>query len=330
MKLDWKDISIVPSHISEIESRTKVDNRYNNKLPLFTAPMDKVVDLSNSKIFDKQIHVCLPRGLKDNNYFQSFSLEEVVILFNNDMLPQKVLIDVANGNMKSLLQISKEIKEKLGSNIELMIGNIGNPETFRECCQIGVDYVRCGIGGGSACLTAQNVGVFYPMASLIIECRNIANEFDNPPKIVADGGFREYSEIIKALACGADFVMIGGIFSKCIESCGETFIKSGDEFIEISKKEALAYFKEGGEVYKKYRGMSTKEVQKDWNRKRLVTSEGIVTYNKVEHHFQKWIENFDDYLRSAMSYTNSKNLKEFIGEVQIVKISENSYKRFEK
>lgn len=331
MKLDWKDISIVPSEISDIESRTTIDNKYdNNKLPIFTAPMDKVLNLSNSKIFDSKVNVCLPRGLKNDEYFQSFSLEEVTLLFNHKMLPKKVLIDVANGNMKSLIDISKKIKEKLGSEIELMVGNIGNPETFREWCKIGVDYIRCGIGGGSACLTAQNVGVFYPMASLIIECRSIANEFENPPKIIADGGFKEYSEIIKALACGADYVMIGGIFSKCVESCGETYIKSGDEFIEISKGEALSFFKEGGEVYKKYRGMSTKEVQKDWNRKRLVTSEGIVTYNKVEYFFEKWIENFDDYLRSAMSYTNSHNLSEFIGKVNIIEISENSYKRFEK
>ena len=82
-------------------------------------------------------------------------------------------------------------------------------------------------------------------------------------------------------------------------------------------------------MYKKFRGMSTKEVQKKWGKQKLTTSEGIVKYNKVEYTMEKWIENFEDYLKSAMSYTNSKNLIEF-KETEYVFITQNALNRYNK
>jgi hypothetical protein len=76
--------------------------------------------------------------------------------------------------------------------------------------------------------------------------------------------------------------------------------------------------------------MSTKEVQKKWGATKLKTSEGVVRFRKVEYRLDKWVENFEDYLRSAMSYTNSKTLKEFIGKIELVQITNNAYKRFNK
>jgi hypothetical protein len=76
--------------------------------------------------------------------------------------------------------------------------------------------------------------------------------------------------------------------------------------------------------------MSTKEVQKSWNRHELKTGEGITKYNKVDYTLAGWCENFTDYLKSAMSYTNSRSLKEFIGEVRYEMITQNSFNRFNK
>ena len=75
--------------------------------------------------------------------------------------------------------------------------------------------------------------------------------------------------------------------------------------------------------------MSTKEVQKKWGKEKLITSEGISKYNKVEYTLDKWVENLEDYLKSAMSYTNSKNLEEF-KETEYVFITENALKRYNK
>lgn len=183
----------------------------------------------------------------------------------------------------------------------------------------------------SACTTSANVSIHYPMASLISECAYFKSSFENPTKIVADGGFRNFSDIIKALALGADYVMLGGIFNKCLDSCGETFMKdSQSQYYQVDFLKAMNAFDAGVDVYKYYRGMSTKEVQKSWNRSELKTGEGITKYNKVEYTLEGWCENFTDYLKSAMSYCDSRNLKEFIGEVRYEIISQNSFMRFNK
>lgn len=338
MKFDWNDVSIVPETLSTIASRKEINPFYDGKLPLFTAPMDKVIDDTNIDHFlNNNINVCLPRHikysqLKNDDFFYSYSLDDVVnMIQTGERFPKKVLIDVANGHMMKLYETSKLLKEKLGSSIELMVGNIANPDTYREYCKIGVDYIRVGIGGGSACTTSANVSIHYPMASLINECAKYKSEFKNPTKIIADGGFKNFSDIIKALALGADYVMLGGMFNKSLESCGETFMKdSQEQFYEVDMERAKVAFQAGMSVYKYYRGMSTKEVQKSWNRSELKTGEGITKYNKVEHTLSGWCENFTDYLKSAMSYTNSRNLKEFIGEVRYEMITQNSFNRFNK
>jgi len=81
---------------------------------------------------------------------------------------------------------------------------------------------------------------------------------------------------------------------------------------------------------KSFRGMSTKEVQKKWGKQVLTTSEGVIRFRKVEYTLEQWVKNFEDYLRSAMSYSNASNLKEFIGQVEFIKITDNAYNRFKK
>lgn len=338
MKFDWNDISIVPETLSSISSRKEVDPTYSGKLPIFTAPMDKVIDETNVNQFvENNINVCLPRHVKyevvkNEDYFYSYGLDEIIeILDKKSQLPKRILIDVANGHMQKLYDTAKKIKQTYSDKIELMIGNIANPDTYKKYCEIGVDYIRVGIGGGSACTTSANVSIHYPMASLISECAYFKSSFENPTKIVADGGFRNFSDIIKALALGADYVMLGGIFNKCLDSCGETFMKdSQSQYYQVDFLKAMNAFDAGVDVYKYYRGMSTKEVQKSWNRSELKTGEGITKYNKVEYTLEGWCENFTDYLKSAMSYCDSRNLKEFIGEVRYEIISQNSFMRFNK
>jgi IMP dehydrogenase/GMP reductase len=300
--------------------------------------MDKVIDETNINHFENNnINICLPRHvkyeqLKNDDYFYSYGLDEIIELIDKkSQLPKKILIDIAQGHMLKLWETAKLIKETFGDKIELMVGNIANPDTYRKYCEIGVDYIRVGIGGGSACTTSANVSIHYPMASLIEECAYFKSIYDKPTKIIADGGFKNYSDIIKALALGADYVMLGGVFNKTLESCGENFMKdSQEQYYQVDSIKALNAFDTGGTVYKYYRGMSTKEVQKSWNRAELKTGEGITKYNKVEYTLNGWCENFTDYLKSAMSYCGSRNLQSFIGEVQWKVISPNSFLRFHK
>jgi len=177
------------------------------------------------------------------------------------------------------------------------------------------------------CSTTVHTGIGFPMASLIKECYDISCTLENPAKIVADGGMQNYSDIIKALALGADYVMVGSLFNKAIESCGDNYLWNK---IKVGKDDAQLAYRMGIPVYKKFRGMSTKEVQKKWGKQVLTTSEGVVRFRKVEYTLKQWVENFEDYLRSAMSYTNATNLKEFIGQVETLRITDNAYNRFKK
>lgn len=335
IKYDWNDILIIPSETSTINSRTEINIYNNNKLPLFVSPMDTVVDTNNAqKFLDLGFEVCLPRNIdytKDlDDCFFSYGLDEIITINNNsDDLPQKVLIDIANGHLSKLENTVIKIKKNY-PDIILMVGNIANPKTYEKLSKAGADIIRCGIGNGSGCLTTKNVGIGYPLASLIKECYDIKKLKKLKSKIIADGGFKEYSDIIKALGIGADAVMLGGILNKCLESCSETFIYSDNCYKQIDNNIAYDSFKNKGNIYKYFRGMSTKEVQKDWGKKKLKTSEGIVKYNKVEYTISGWVENFTDYLKSNMSYSNKKNIKDYCGKADLIFISSESYKRFNK
>ena len=76
--------------------------------------------------------------------------------------------------------------------------------------------------------------------------------------------------------------------------------------------------------------MSTKEVQKKWGKEKITTSEGVIRFRKAEYSLKQWVENFEDYLCSAMSYSNAINLDEFIGKADIIRITNNAYNRFKK
>jgi IMP dehydrogenase/GMP reductase len=330
MKLDFNDLLIVPKTITKINTRNPI-NPFDSDgfLPLITAPMDTVIDNKNSFVYHtNKIHVCNPRYEYNGLGFNSYSYSDMKILYDEEKINPfgKYLIDVANGHMECIEILTKQFKSKY-PHTSLMVGNIANPKTYTLLSEAGADYIRCGIGNGGGCLTTKNTGVGYPMGSLIRECYYESLNLKTPAKIVADGGMQTYSDVIKALALGADYVMLGNILNKSLESAGDNFLFKK---IKISQEIAEILYSNGIPIYKKFRGMSTKEVQKKWGSKKLKTSEGVVRFRKVEYRLDKWVENFEDYLRTAMSYSGALTLKEFIGQVDTIQISENSYKRFNK
>ena len=344
IKVDFNDILITPAITTDIRSRGEVNPFKNNGLlPLFTAPMDTVVDNTNVDLFmEHKLNICLPRGEKRTQHgmFEAYSLAQFVdgFILNNVINtidePIHILIDTANGHILELIESTRIAKEMYGNKIVLMVGNIANPHTYKLLSNVGADYIRVGIGNGNGCLTTQQLGIGYPMASLIRECYYTSLTLEKPAKIVADGGMKEYSDIIKALALGADYVMLGSILNKCAESCGQSFLKGEGRPVAISTSEAINHFKRGdlGEstIIKEFRGMSTKEVQKNCGIEVLKTSEGVVRYRPVEYTLEQWVDNFESYLRSAMSYVNARTLEEFINNSEFINITNNAYNRFKK
>ncbi|MFA5067673.1 MAG: IMP dehydrogenase [Candidatus Izemoplasmatales bacterium] len=350
-KLDFHDLRVKSATITNINSRSEINPYYQHKdgrffLPIFTAPMDTVVNYKNVGIFESnKIHAINPRGdklpfwnLGAEFRFRAVSLDEFIDEFLKTNNGKKrnpiqnnayILIDIANGHMKKLIDTAKTAKEIHGKKLTLMIGNIANPATYAIFAQVGVDFCRCGIGNGSACLTTKQTTIGYPMASLIQECREIKVAKNYSTKIVADGGMKDYSDIILALALGADYVMLGSVLNKSLESCADTYVFNRIKINQYSNF-ARWLLKNKFTISKKFRGMSTKEVQKKWGKVKIKTSEGISTKQKVEYTISKWVENLDDYLRTAMSYSNSKTLHDFIGKVETIEISDKAYDRFNK
>jgi len=328
-KFDFNDILIKPAKISNINSRKDINPFHDGFLPLITAPMDTVISKDNKYIYKGlKIITCTPRGEMNLTGFESYSLQEIEKQARKGNLNQKgmYLIDIANGHMATLVEMTKALKAKY-PEMTLMVGNVANPETYKVLSDAGADYVRVGIGNGGGCSTTVHTGVGYPMASLIRECYEISCSLDKPAKIVADGGMQNYSDIIKALALGADYVMVGSIFNKAIDSCGDNYLF---KCIKIKQSFARWCYNNNLPVYKKFRGMSTKEVQKEWGKEELISSEGVIRFRKAEYNLRQWASNFEDYLRSAMSYSNTKTLDEFIGMADIIKITDNAYQRYKK
>jgi GMP reductase len=354
-KFDFNDIALVPSVLSPISSRRDVcpfiNGPWSSILPLFASPMDTVIDNRNSADFAGHIKVCLPRGFNNlanigfvPNVFVSISLEEFETFVDNlfynkhkslghkTPYQQRVLVDIANGHMKRLYDLVKEFCELRteADDIQLMIGNIANPLTYHRYAELGVDYIRVSIGSGNACLTSANIGVHYPMASLIQECYDIKTRRKYNTKIVADGGFRNFDDIIKALALGADYVMLGSILNKTLESCAPVKLFKK---LPLSSNAARSLWNKFPSMrkyfYKSYRGMSTKEVQRSWGKQNVITAEGISTTNKVEYTFSSWCQNFESYLRSAMSYCGAYTLEDF-KNTKTIFITENAMKRYKK
>ena len=369
MLLSFNDICIIPSVISNIEHRSEC-NPYldNDMLPLFTAPMTSVIDENNWKIFkENKINTIIPRSVDINirlelakHTFIAVSLSEFEEYFINNWLfsscTQFVCVDIANGHMKKLLDLCRQAKEKYGSSLQIMAGNIANPDTYYEYAKAGIDYVRCGIGGGSCCTTAANTSCTFPMVSLIREIFYIKSDilkgykgrledYKSIPKIIADGGFSNFDQIIKALAIGADYVMLGKIFAMSEEACGEIVYK--DQIIP-TKMDLTAFNDEERSVfeaagfdkvyinktiqisYRKYYGMSTKKAQAEFGNTELKTAEGIETLVPIKYTLAGWSDNFISYLRSAMSYCNSRTLNEFKQNAHVEQISANSFQAYYK
>ena len=338
------DITFVPVIKSNIASRGQVDPLYWGddipRMPIFISPMSCLINEKNFDKIDKLgFNVIMPRSVAWNirmDYMKKgkwiavghkeaeklyYEFEAELILNQKlEYLPH-ICIDQAQGHSYKLLSLCRKFKTLLKNDIVLMTGNIANPEAYEVYDNIGIDYVRVGIGGGSGCTTSVQTGMHYPMASLIDECNTIRKnrklyntEYKKfHTKIIADGGITTIDKIIKAIGLGADYVMIGSFFTRTGEACS----KFTDGFC-------------GPDTFEYY-GMSTKRAQREIYESSGVKDklgeftpkhdEGLAKLIKKDYSIDELIFDYKHAMKSAMSYNNSDKLSDFVGNTHAKIIS---------
>ena len=199
-----------------------------------------------------------------------------------------ICVDVAHGHHILMKEALASLKNIFDSNVHIMAGNVATLEGLNDISDWGADSVKCNIGGGSICSTRTQTGHGLPGLQTIINCAKT----DRDIKIIADGGIRTSGDIVKALAAGADFIMLGSMLAGADETPGEkVHTRSG--------------------VKKKYRGMASKDAQMDW-RGAYSSNEGISTLIDWKGPVKLVLEDINNGVKSGLSYSGCRS----IGELQ--------------
>lgn len=326
-KLNFKDVMILPRS-STIKSRGDVDvsrvfKTKNSNIdfagvPIIAANLDTVGQfgvacvLAKHKIFtaihkfykldqwydfmemngDIAKFTYFTIGMSDtdfeklNTFYQHYNSE-----WGMDAMPS-ICIDIANGYIKDFQDYIAEIRN-LYKTIPIMAGNVCTPEGVKELLSAGADFVKVGIGPGSMCTTTAMTAIGCPQLSAVIECAQAAHEENG--HIVADGGCKQTSDIIKALGAGADLVMLGSMLAAHDECEGHWLMNEG---VKTSMK-----------VY----GMSSKEAM-DTHYGGIASyraAEGRCEWMPYKGRLDDTISNIQGGIRSACSYVGVSKIKDF-------------------
>lgn len=214
------------------------------------------------------------------------------------------LIDVAHGDSSNLLRMLRHIVDNDKKNRPVIAGNVATYEGARRLFSNGATFVKVGIGSSQICSTRLNTGNGVPQLTAIDECSEAAKEFNG--QIIADGGIRHPGDVVKALAAGANFVMLGGYFSGVEETPGG--------FITIGKNR-----------FKVYRGMASEAVQSTW--KGFTTSvEGVSVSIPFKGPLEGIYNNLINNILSGFSYQNARNVEELRENCVFVQQTQNGVK----
>jgi len=313
--LTFDDVLLVPQY-SDIESRSSIDIRtkLHNvlvKSPIISAPMDTVVGpemaialIENGAlpIFHRyntvneqvamvsrtkaKVKVDIPTigaavGTSDEDYARAKALVQAGV--------SVICVDVAHGHHFAVERMIKRLADGLPEYIHIMAGNVATAQAFTDLSDWGADSIRVGVGGGSICSTRIQTGHGVPTLQSVFDIVN-HQQSQTPAAIIADGGIRNSGDIVKALAAGADAVMVGSLLAGTNEAPGEPFLDNG-----VS--------------YKVYRGMASKEAQTDW-RGRVASIEGVSSRVRSKGPVADVLEELKVGIRSGFSYTGARNIVE--------------------
>ena len=222
-----------------------------------------------------------------------------------------IVIDTAHGHSSNVLRTFRMVKEKY-PDLQVIAGNVATAEATKALIECGVDAVKVGIGPGSICTTRIVAGIGVPQITAVMDCYEMADKYGIP--IIADGGVKFSGDITKAIAAGANVVMLGGLLAGCDESPGSFELYQGRKYKVYRGMGSLAAMENG-----------SKDRYFQENAKKLVPEgvEGRVAYKgRVEDTIFQLIGG----LRSGMGYCGAANIEELKQKGRFVKISAASLK----
>ena len=306
----FDDVLLVPQY-SDIKSRSEVNigcslSNFDFNLPVISSPMDTVTE-------ERMINAMSDAGgLGIVHRYNSIEEQARIVGYarmagcinigaaigvTDDYMKRAIrvtdvganilCVDVAHGHHIMMKQALRKLKDNFGNSIHIMAGNVATLEAFEALSEWGADSVRVGIGGGSICSTRIVTGHGVPTFQSVLECAQTSYD----TKIIADGGIKTSGDIVKALAAGADFVMIGSMLAGSSETPGGLRTD------------------EHGNKCKEYRGMASKEAQREW-RGQSSTAEGVSTVVPFKGPTADILKDISGGVRSGLSYTGARTIKE--------------------
>ncbi len=329
--LTFDDVLLLPRYSSVLPSEVNLNSNLTKslvlKVPFLSSAMDTVTESKMAIAMSRNgglgvIHrnLDLKTQSKEVNKVKKLNLnvgaaigtsnddlERARSLINNGV--DLLVIDTAHGHSKKVLNILSKIK-RISSIKSICVGNIASGEAARELYNEGADILKVGIGPGSICTTRLVAGIGVPQLSAIM---NVKKELKNKNiKIISDGGIKFSGDIIKALAAGADAIMMGSLFAGTEESPGKKF-------------------RYKNKLYKSYRGMgsigamssgsSNRYFQKNYKDKSKFVAEGIEGRVLYKGAVEKIIYQLQGGLRSSMGYIGAKKLENISSKAKFLKIT---------
>jgi len=316
--LTYDDISLIPTKISELRSRSDIKIGtdvlgHNLNVPVLSSPMDTVtgIEMCNELTnlgaigilnrFDSSLDSLINNG-DENEGIRAVSIG----LDTNESIIEKlaeknyiICIDTANASNTYVLQKTEEIKKKY--SVKIIVGNIAHGAMLQTLVNSGADAIRVGIGNGSVCTTSIQTGIGIGQVSSLLNVyfQREKNKLDI--KIIADGGIKSAGDIAKAVCLGADAVMLGRMIAGTKETPGEVI-------------------KYGGQLWKKYRGSASFGVKL-----KNVFIEGEETMVPYKGVVKNVIDSVVDGLRSCMSYMNCQTLEDLRDSDSFAVLSNSSF-----
>ncbi len=295
-------------HEKKIEKLLVVDENFNLKGLITIKDIEKIKKYPNScKDSLGRLRVAAAVGISKDTE------DRVEALFGVEI--DAIVIDTAHGYSKGVIDMIKYLKKRYRYNMDIVAGNIATKDAAEALVKAGVDAVKVGIGPGSICTTRIVAGVGVPQLSAIMECSEVYDKSGVP--VIADGGIKFSGDISKAIAAGANSVMIGNLFAGTEESPGETIIYQGRS-------------------YKVYRGMGSLGAMVSGSKDRYFQShirdeskfvpEGIEGRVPYKGTLSDAVNQLIGGLRAGMGYCGVRSIEELRTKTRFIKITSSGLK----